>query len=250
MTASTGGLRLRRRAGRWARAGRAGRADERFVNVCADILAGVGRGYPYPPMRLSHLFFATLRDDPADAEMPSHRLLLRAGYVRQLGSGHLLAAAARQAGQRPGRAGHPRGAGPHRRPGDGDAGRPPGRRLAGQRPLRRDRAGARPVQGPQRPGHGPGDDPRGGRRAAPGRHRQVVPPAADAGLPLPDEVARRAAGPRRPHPRPRVRHEGRLQLRPRRGRPRRELLGPARRVRPDVRAARARDRSPSAPTSG
>jgi prolyl-tRNA synthetase len=39
------------------------------------------------PMRLSHLFFATLRDDPSDAEMPSHRLLLRAGYVRQLGSG-------------------------------------------------------------------------------------------------------------------------------------------------------------------
>src|SRR6187455_2742822 len=38
-------------------------------------------------MRLSHLFFATLRDDPADAEMPSHRLLLRAGYVRQLGAG-------------------------------------------------------------------------------------------------------------------------------------------------------------------
>ncbi len=38
-------------------------------------------------MRLSHLFFSTLRDDPSDAEMPSHRLLLRAGYVRQLGSG-------------------------------------------------------------------------------------------------------------------------------------------------------------------
>ncbi|MHB8458526.1 MAG: proline--tRNA ligase [Candidatus Limnocylindrales bacterium] len=38
-------------------------------------------------MRLSALFFATLRDDPADAEMPSHRLLVRAGYVRQLGSG-------------------------------------------------------------------------------------------------------------------------------------------------------------------
>jgi prolyl-tRNA synthetase len=38
-------------------------------------------------MRLSHLFFTSLRDDPADAEMPSHRLLLRAGYVRQLGSG-------------------------------------------------------------------------------------------------------------------------------------------------------------------
>src|SRR3954452_557029 len=38
-------------------------------------------------MRLSELFFATLRDDPAEADMASHRLLLRAGYVRQLGSG-------------------------------------------------------------------------------------------------------------------------------------------------------------------
>jgi prolyl-tRNA synthetase len=38
-------------------------------------------------MRLSELFFATRRDDPADAEMASHRLLQRAGYVRQLGSG-------------------------------------------------------------------------------------------------------------------------------------------------------------------
>jgi prolyl-tRNA synthetase len=38
-------------------------------------------------MRLSELFFSTLRDDPSDADMPSHRLLVRAGYVRQLGSG-------------------------------------------------------------------------------------------------------------------------------------------------------------------
>ncbi|TME35203.1 MAG: proline--tRNA ligase [Chloroflexi bacterium] len=38
-------------------------------------------------MRLSQLFFATLRDDPADAEMASHRLLQRAGYVRQIGTG-------------------------------------------------------------------------------------------------------------------------------------------------------------------
>jgi prolyl-tRNA synthetase len=38
-------------------------------------------------MRLSQLFFTSLRDDPGEAEMPSHRLLLRAGYVRQLGSG-------------------------------------------------------------------------------------------------------------------------------------------------------------------
>jgi prolyl-tRNA synthetase len=38
-------------------------------------------------MRMSKLFFTSLRDDPADAEMASHRLLLRAGYLRQLGSG-------------------------------------------------------------------------------------------------------------------------------------------------------------------
>ena len=38
-------------------------------------------------MRLSKLFFASLRDDPAEAEMASHRLLVRAGYVRQLGAG-------------------------------------------------------------------------------------------------------------------------------------------------------------------
>ena len=29
----------------------------------------------------------TLRDDPAEAEIPSHRLLLRAGYIRRIGSG-------------------------------------------------------------------------------------------------------------------------------------------------------------------
>jgi prolyl-tRNA synthetase len=38
-------------------------------------------------MRLSQLFFASLRDDPAEAEMVSHKLLVRAGYVRQLGAG-------------------------------------------------------------------------------------------------------------------------------------------------------------------
>ena len=38
-------------------------------------------------MRIGSLFFTTLREDPADAEMPSHRLLLRAGYIRPLGAG-------------------------------------------------------------------------------------------------------------------------------------------------------------------
>ncbi len=34
------------------------------------------------------MFIPTLREDPADAGAPSHRLLLRAGYVRQLMAGH------------------------------------------------------------------------------------------------------------------------------------------------------------------
>ena len=38
-------------------------------------------------MRWSHAFIPTLRDDPADAEAASHRLLVRGGYVRQLMSG-------------------------------------------------------------------------------------------------------------------------------------------------------------------
>lgn len=38
-------------------------------------------------LRMSTLFLRTLREDPADAEVPSHRLLLRAGYVRRAASG-------------------------------------------------------------------------------------------------------------------------------------------------------------------
>jgi prolyl-tRNA synthetase len=36
---------------------------------------------------MSELFLRTLRDDPADAEVPSHRLLIRAGYIRPIGPG-------------------------------------------------------------------------------------------------------------------------------------------------------------------
>ena len=39
-------------------------------------------------MRWSQAFIPTLRDDPADAEAVSHRLLIRAGYIRQLMAGH------------------------------------------------------------------------------------------------------------------------------------------------------------------
>jgi prolyl-tRNA synthetase len=39
------------------------------------------------PTRMSTLFLRTLREDPADAEVPSHRLLVRAGYVRRVAPG-------------------------------------------------------------------------------------------------------------------------------------------------------------------
>ena len=38
-------------------------------------------------MRWSHAFIPTLRDDPADAEATSHKLLVRGGFVRQLMAG-------------------------------------------------------------------------------------------------------------------------------------------------------------------
>lgn len=39
------------------------------------------------PYRLSSLFFKTLREDPSDAEVESHRLLVRAGYIRRAAPG-------------------------------------------------------------------------------------------------------------------------------------------------------------------
>ena len=39
-------------------------------------------------MRWSQMHIPTLREDPADAGAPSHRLLVRAGYIRQLMAGH------------------------------------------------------------------------------------------------------------------------------------------------------------------
>ena len=39
------------------------------------------------PIRLSSLFLRTLREDPSDAEVESHRLLVRAGYIRRAAPG-------------------------------------------------------------------------------------------------------------------------------------------------------------------
>src|SRR5690625_1489996 len=36
---------------------------------------------------MSDLFLRTLREDPADAELPGHTALVRAGYIRRAGAG-------------------------------------------------------------------------------------------------------------------------------------------------------------------
>ena len=38
-------------------------------------------------MRVSRLMLVTLRESPADAEIASHQLLLRGGFIRRIGSG-------------------------------------------------------------------------------------------------------------------------------------------------------------------
>src|SRR5690625_7764612 len=38
-------------------------------------------------LRMSRLFLRTLREDPSDAELTSHKLLVRAGYIRRTAPG-------------------------------------------------------------------------------------------------------------------------------------------------------------------
>src|SRR5580692_7109683 len=58
-------------------------AREQVYSGCRQLLLNSQN----TPMYWSKLFIPTLREDPAEAEVASHRLLLRAGYVRQLAAG-------------------------------------------------------------------------------------------------------------------------------------------------------------------
>ena len=174
-------------------------------------------------LRMSSLFVRTLRDDPADAEVPSHRLLVRAGYIRRNAPGIYtwlplglrvlrkiedIIRDEMDAHRRPGAA-VPRAAAP--------------RALRGDRALDRVRRRHLPAPGPQgrrlpaRP-HPRGDvHPRGEGPVL------VVQGPAAGDLPDPDQVPRRGASAGRAAAWPRVRHEGRLLLRHRRRRSRRRL---------------------------
>ena len=128
-------------------------------------------------MRWTTSFIPTLREDPADAEAVSHRLMVRAGLVRQLTAGRLRVPPARPARHRQGQRDHPRGDERDRRPGDHDAGAPSRGALAAVGPLVRHQGRDVPAEGPPRPRHVPRDDPRGGRRLA-RRRRRSAPTAS------------------------------------------------------------------------
>ena len=144
-------------------------------------------------VRMSSLFLRTLRDDPADAEVDSHRLLVRAGCIRRVASGiyswlplgdRVLRNVAQIVREEMDAR---RGAGG--RPPDPPADRAVGAARA-QRGVRPDDV---PGPGPQGEPVRDGADGRGGRHDP--RGRRVLELPRPAGEPLPDqlEVPRRAA---------------------------------------------------------
>ena len=170
-------------------------------------------------MRLSRYFLPLLRDDPKEAEIVSHRLMLRAGMIRQSSAGiySWLPLGFRVLEQD--RADRARGAGPRRRARAPDAHHPAGRDLAGERPLRGLRQGDAAHQRPPRARDAVRPDQRGAdHRDLPRRGEVLQGPAAHP-LSHPVEVPRRDQAALRRHARPRVPDEGLLFLRPhRRGR--------------------------------
>ena len=172
-------------------------------------------------MRMSRLFSQTLREAPAEAEIASHQLLLRAGFIRQLAAGifSYLPLARRSMTKIENIM---------REEMDAIGGQEitmpvvhPAELWQETGPLVPDRRRDGALQGPHRARYGAGDDPRRGRRRPGARRDPLVPPAARPDLPHPDQVARRPAPARRADPGARVHHEGQLQ-------PGRRLGGPGR----------------------
>ena len=188
--------------------------------------------------RASQLFLPTLRDAPADAEALSHKLLVRGGFIRQVSAGLWTYL--------------PLGWRVHRK----------------VEQIVREEMDAIGAQEMFAPVLTPAElwitsgrygipelfklkDRNGREFILPLTHEETFTfharrapelPAAAAGLvPLPDEGPRRAAAPRRAPARPRVHHEGLVLVRPRRGRPRRQLPGAPGRLRADLGALRHRD---------
>ena len=175
--------------------------------------------------RLSELLLPTERQPPADAEALSHKLMVRAGLDPPGRCRPVVVASGRLARAPEGRRDHPRGDRRDRRPGDADAARTPAELWREVRPRRDPRA----VQAADR---------RGAELLLAMSHEETttfhVATAVRSYRDLPKllyhfqtQGARRAAPARRRAAHARVRDEGRLFVRPRRGRPRRQLRAAA-----------------------
>ena len=161
-------------------------------------------------MKLSQLLAPTLKEDPADAEVISHKLLVRAGMIRQVARGiydilplglravRRVEAIVRDEMNRVGR------------PGDPHADGVPGGALAGKRTLAAVRARVAAFQGSSRPRLLLRTDPGGGGDGHRPARGAVVSPVAAQPLSDSGEVPGRGAAALRPHARSRVPHEGRL----------------------------------------
>ncbi len=147
------------------------------------------------------LFAPTLREDPAEAEIASHRLLLRAGFIRQVMAGVYTILPLGLRTMRKIESDRPRGDGRGRLAGAPDADRPSRRAVEGDRPLRPVRRHAVQADRPSRARADPRPHAGGGRRAAGGRRPPVLPRPAEERLPGRMEVPRRVPAPVRAAPR-------------------------------------------------
>ena len=116
------------------------------LTVCMQLFT-IGKE---PDMRWSKTFIPTLRDNPADAEFPSHQLLIRGGLHPPARRRNLLVSSAGAAHDAQDHEHHPRGAGRCRRAGVFPARASSGGSLAGNRTM--DRHGRNHVspEGPRR----------------------------------------------------------------------------------------------------
>ena len=159
-------------------------------------------------MRVSRFFISTLKEAPSEAELPSHRLMLRAGYIRKLCQRPLYLDAIGTARAAQSRSSGARRDGQERRHRVADARRATRRTVAGDRTL----GSVRPANAEDQ---GPAQQPvlfrpyarRGHHRHRAPRSKKLSPVAAEF-LPDPDQVPRRSAPAFRRDARARVRDEG------------------------------------------